>query len=92
MANHKSAKKRIVRNAKRAVINHSRMSRIRTYVKQVEQAIEAGDSAAATAALRVAQPELHRGVSKGVLHRNTAARKLSRLTSRIRKIEGAAAA
>ena len=86
MAHHKSAKKRIRRNARRAEINRSRISRIRTFVKTVEQAISAGDKPAAEAAFRAAQPELHRGVNKGVLHRNTAARKLSRLSARIKAI------
>ncbi len=84
MANHKSAKKRIRRNANRALINGARISRIRTFVKKVEAAIAAGDPAAAREALRVAQPELQRGVSRGVLHRNTASRKISRLSSRIK--------
>ena len=86
MANHKSAKKRIIRNAKRASINGARIGRIRTFVKKVELAIESGDVAAAKAALRAAQPELHRGVSKGVLHKNTASRKVSRLAARIKAL------
>lgn len=86
MAHHKSAKKRIRRNARRAEINRSRISRIRTFVKKVELAISSGDKPAAETALRAAQPELHRGVNKGVLHRNTAARKLSRLSARIKAI------
>jgi small subunit ribosomal protein S20 len=86
MAHHKSAKKRIRRNARRAEINRSRVSRIRTFVKKVELAITTGDKPAAETALRAAQPELHRGVNKGVLHRNTAARKLSRLSARIKAI------
>ena len=84
MANHKSAKKRIRRNARRAVCNGARVSRIRTFLKKVELAIASGDPASARAAYRSAQPELHRGVGKGVLHRNTAARKLSRLSTRIK--------
>ncbi len=86
MAHHKSAKKRIRRNARRAEINGSRISRVRTFVKKVELAITGGDKAAAQAALRAAQPELHRGVNKGVLHQNTAARKLSRLSARIKAL------
>jgi small subunit ribosomal protein S20 len=86
MANHKSAKKRIRRNANRALINGARISRIRTFVKKVEAAIAAGDPTAAREALRVAQPELQRGVSRGVLHRNTASRKISRLSSRIKAL------
>lgn len=83
MANIKSAKKRARQTVKRTSINHMRLSRIRTSVKKVETAIAAGDKDAARAALKAAQPELHRGVTKGVLHRNTAARKLSRLSARI---------
>ena len=84
MANLKSAKKRIRRNAHRASINGSRIHRIRRFVKRVELAINSGDQEAARAAFQVAQPEVHRGVTKGVLHRNTAARKLSRLSGRIK--------
>ncbi|MBV9932228.1 MAG: 30S ribosomal protein S20 [Alphaproteobacteria bacterium] len=83
MANTPQAKKRIRRNDRRATINRNRVSRIRTFVKQVEAAIEAGDKALATAAIANVQPELARGVAKGVLHKNTAARKFSRLTRRI---------
>ncbi len=83
MANTPQAKKRIRRNARRTEINRNRVSRIRTFVKQVEAAIEAGDKATALAAISKVQPELARGVSKGVLHKNTAARKFSRLTRRI---------
>jgi len=82
MANHKSAKKRIRRNANRAEINKSRISRIRTFVKRVESAIASGDKDTAQTALKEAQPELMRGVSKGVLHKNTASRKMSRLSAR----------
>jgi small subunit ribosomal protein S20 len=83
MANTPQAKKRIRRNQRRTDINRTRLSRIRTYVKQVEAAIEAGDKAQALAAIQKVQPELARGVSKGVLHKNMAARKFSRLTRRI---------
>ena len=83
MANTPQARKRIRRNARRAEINGSRMSRIRTFVKKVESAIEGGDKKAAAAALQEAQPELARGVAKGVLHKNTAARKMSRLSKRV---------
>jgi small subunit ribosomal protein S20 len=83
MANTPQAKKRIRRNQRRTEINRTRVSRIRTFVKQVEAAIEAGDKATALAAISKVQPELARGVSKGVLHKNTAARKFSRLTRRI---------
>ncbi|NBB84272.1 MAG: 30S ribosomal protein S20 [Alphaproteobacteria bacterium] len=83
MANHKSSKKRILRNAKREEINHARITRIRTFCKRVELAIRSGDKTAAADALKNAQPEIHRGVTKGVLHRNTAARKISRYSHRI---------
>lgn len=83
MANNASAKKRIRQTVKRTAINRTRVSRIRTFVKKVELAIASGDKAAAQAALQAAQPELHRGVTKGVLHRNTVARKLSRLSRRV---------
>jgi len=83
MANTPQARKRIRRNARRAEINGSRMSRIRTFVKKVEAAIEGGDKEAAQNALRAAQPELARGVARGVLHKNTASRKMSRLSKRV---------
>ena len=83
MANTPQAKKRIRRNEKRAEINGARMSRIRTFVKKVELACADGDKTAAAEALKAAQPELARGVARGVLHKNTAARKLSRLTKRV---------
>lgn len=86
MAHHQSAKKRIRRNARREVVNGARVGRIRTYVKKVEAAIGSGDKAAAQAALKAAQPELHRGVTKGVLHKNTASRKLSRLSARVKAL------
>jgi small subunit ribosomal protein S20 len=83
MANTPQARKRIRRNDRRADINKSRVSRIRTFVKGVEAAIAGGKKDEAAAALKAAQPELMRGVSKGVLHKNTVARKLSRLSKRI---------
>lgn len=86
MANTPQAKKRIRRNARRTEVNGARVSRIRTFVKKVESAIEAGDKAAATEALAAAQPELARGVSKGVLHKNTASRKFGRLTKAVGSI------
>jgi small subunit ribosomal protein S20 len=84
MAHHLSAKKRIRRNEKRRVINHARIARVRTFVKRVESAIASGDRNAASAAFKLAQPEMHRGVTRGVLHKNTVARKLSRLSRRIK--------
>jgi small subunit ribosomal protein S20 len=83
MANTPQAKKRIRRNDRRAEINGARVSRIRTQVKKVESALAAGDKAAATTALAAVQPELARGVAKGVLHKNTASRKFSRLNKRL---------
>jgi small subunit ribosomal protein S20 len=83
MANTPQARKRIRRNDRRAEINTNRVSRIRTFIKKVESALAGGDKDAASAALKEAQPELARGVARGVLHKNTAARKLSRLTKRV---------
>ncbi len=83
MANTPQAKKRIRRNDRRAEINGARVSRIRTFVKAVETAIASGDKAEAQAAIQRVQPELMRGVAKGVVHKNTASRKISRLTKRI---------
>ena len=83
MANTPQARKRIRRNQKRTEINGSRVSRIRGFVKRVEAAIATGDKAAAAEALSAAQPELARGVARGVVHNNTASRKLSRLTRRV---------
>ena len=83
MANTPQAKKRIRRNAKRAEINGARVSRIRTFVKAVESALDAGDKKAAAEALKQAQPEMARGVARGVIHKNTASRKFSRLTKRV---------
>ncbi len=83
MANTPQAKKRIRRNANRAEINGARVSRIRTFVKAVESALDAGDKKAAAEALKQAQPEMARGVARGVIHKNTASRKFSRLTKRV---------
>ena len=83
MANTPQARKRIRRNERRAEINGARLSRIRTFVKKVEAAVAGGDKAAAAEALKAAQPELARGVARGVLHKNTASRKFSRLTKRL---------
>jgi small subunit ribosomal protein S20 len=83
MANTPQARKRIRRNDRRAEINGNRLGRIRTFVKKVEAALEGGDKNAASEALRAAQPELARGVARGVLHKNTASRKLSRLSKRV---------
>ena len=83
MANTPQAKKRIRRNANRATINHARISRIRTFIKAVEAAVAEGKKDDAVNALRQAQPELARGVARGVLHKNTAARRMSRLAKRV---------
>ncbi len=83
MANTPQAKKRIRRNDRRAEINGARVSRIRTQVKKVEAALASGDKDAATLALTAVQPELARGVAKGVLHKNTASRKFSRLNKAV---------
>ena len=83
MPHHKSAEKRLRQTEKRTATNRARLSRVRTFVKKVESAISSGDKEAAQSALRVAQPELHRATTKGVLHKNTVARKLSRLAARI---------
>jgi small subunit ribosomal protein S20 len=86
MATHVSAEKRIRQTARRTVVNRARLSRLRTFVKKVETAIAAGDKEAARAALKEAQPELQRGAQKGVAHKNTVARKLSRLSARIKSL------
>ena len=83
MPHHKSAEKRLRQTEKRTAINRARLSRVRTFVKKVETAIQTGDKAQAQSAFQLAQPELHRATTKGVLHKNTVARKLSRLASRI---------
>ena len=83
MANTPQAKKRIRRNDRREAINHSRISRIRSFIKAVESAVAAGKKDEASQAFRQAQPELARGVARGVLHKNTASRKFSRLAKRV---------
>ncbi|UWR33515.1 30S ribosomal protein S20 [Sulfitobacter sp. W027] len=84
MANTTQSAKRARQNEKRFAINKARRSRIRTYLRKVEEAIASGDKEAATAALKAAQPELMRGVTKGVFHKNTASRKMSRLAARVK--------
>lgn len=88
MANTPSSKKRARQAVRRTAVNTARRSRIRTFLRKVEEAIASGDKAAATEALKAAQPELMRGVTKGVLHKNTAARKMSRLASRVKALGG----
>lgn len=84
MANTTQSAKRARQSETRYAINKARRSRIRTYLRKVEEALASGDQAVAAAALKAAQPELDRGVSKGVLHKNTVARKMSRLASRVK--------
>jgi small subunit ribosomal protein S20 len=86
MANSPQSKKRARQNDVRFQVNKMRRSRIRTFLRKVEEAITSGDQTAAIAALRAAQPELMRGVTKGVVHKNTAARKMSRLSARVKAI------
>jgi small subunit ribosomal protein S20 len=86
MANSPQAKKRARQNEKRAAVNKNRRSRIRTFLRKVEEAIASGDKESAVAALRAAQPELMRGVTKGIFHKNTASRKMSRLSARVKSI------
>ena len=84
VAHSRTARKRILQTAKRTELNKSRISRIRTFVRKLDDALARGDAPAATAAFAAAAPELQRGVTKGVLHRNTVARKISRLSQRVR--------
>jgi len=86
MAHHKSAKKAIRQTERRTAVNRARISRVRSFIKKVETAIESGDKKVAAEALKATQPEMHRGVRAGVLHRNTASRKLSRLSARIKSL------
>jgi len=87
MANTSSAKKATRKIARRTTINKNRRSRVRTFVRKVEEALAAGDKSAAEAAFAAAQPELARAASKGVLHRNTASRKVSRLARRVKALD-----
>ena len=86
MANTKSAKKMVRKIARRTEVNVSRRSRVRTFVRKVEEALASGDKKAATAALKAAEPEIARGVAKGVIHKNTGSRKVSRLAARVKKM------
>jgi small subunit ribosomal protein S20 len=92
MANTAQSKKRARQSEARYAVNKARRSRIRTFLRKVEEAIASGDAEVAAAALKAAQPELARGVSKGVLHKNTVSRKISRLTSRVKTVAAAAKA
>jgi small subunit ribosomal protein S20 len=87
MPNIDSAKKRARQNAKRTAVNHARKSRVRSFTRNVEEALAAGDRDAALNALKAAEPELMRGASKGVIHPNTARRKVSRLAKRAAKLQ-----
>jgi small subunit ribosomal protein S20 len=86
MANTVSAKKAVRKTERRTAVNKNRRTRVRSYVRKVEEAIASGDKAAADEALKIAQPELMRAVSKGVMHKNTVSRKISRLSSRVKAI------
>ena len=86
MANTPQARKRIRRNERRTEVNGARVSRIRTFIKKVELALEGGKQDEAAEALKAAQPEIARGVAKGVMHKNTAARKVSRLSKRVKAL------
>ena len=86
MANTKSAKKMVRKIAGRTEVNKSRKSRIRTFIRKVEEAVASGDKTAAVTALKAAEPEIMRGVTKGVLHKNTASRKVSRLAARVKGV------
>jgi small subunit ribosomal protein S20 len=91
MANTASARKRIRQTERRTLRNHARKTRMRTFVKKVEAAIAGGDQTVAAAALKAAQPEMQRAAGKGVIHRNTVARKLSRMNKRIKQLSAATA-
>lgn len=86
MANHPSARRRVRRNSRRFIVNRMRLNRIRTFLRKVEVAINGGIKVQAQAAFRVAVPELMRGVNKGIIHRNKAARKISRLSAHIKTL------
>ena len=88
MANSPQAKKRVRQTARRTEVNKARRSRVRTYIRKLEEAIVSGDASAATAALRAAEPEIMRAASKGVMHANTASRKVSRLARRVGTMAG----
>jgi small subunit ribosomal protein S20 len=91
MAHHSSAKKRIRQTVRRTAINRTRLSRIRTFIKRVERAVASGDQDAALQALRAAEPEIRRGVNKGVLKLNTASRRISRLSKKVNQVTASAA-
>ena len=86
MPNHASSEKRVRKTARRTAVNKNRKSQIRTAVRKVEEALSAGDKATAAAALKLAEPALMRGVTKGVIHKNTGSRKVSRLSARVKAL------
>jgi small subunit ribosomal protein S20 len=88
MPSHRSAEKRVRKTAKRTAANKNRRSQVRGAIRKVEEAIAAGDKKAALAALKAAEPQIMRGVSKGVIHRNTGSRKVSRLSARVKALSG----
>jgi small subunit ribosomal protein S20 len=88
MPSHKSAEKRVRVTAKRTAVNKARRSQIRSAIRSVEEALAAGDKKAATEALKAAEPQIMRGVSKGVVHKNTGSRKVSRLSARLKALKG----
>jgi small subunit ribosomal protein S20 len=88
MPSHVSAEKRVRQTARRTAVNKNRKSQIRTAVRKVEEALSSGDMQSASAALKAAEPQIMRGVTKGVIHKNTASRKVSRLAARVKKLKG----
>lgn len=88
MPSHRSAEKRVRVTAKRTAVNKARRSQIRSAIRSVEEALAAGDKKAATEALKAAEPQIMRGVSKGVIHKNTGSRKVSRLSARLKSLKG----
>jgi small subunit ribosomal protein S20 len=88
MPSHRSAEKRVRNTAKRTAINKARRSQVRSAIRSVEEALASGDKVAATAALKAAEPQIMRGVSKGVIHKNTGSRKVSRLAARLKALKG----
>tara|TARA_A100001011_G_scaffold378960_1_gene444374 strand:- start:2641 stop:2907 length:267 start_codon:yes stop_codon:yes gene_type:complete len=86
MANTPSAKKRVRQLARKTEVNKARRSRIKTFIKNVEESVSLGDLSTATAALKRAQPEIQRGVTKGIFHKNAASRKISRLSKRVKSL------
>jgi small subunit ribosomal protein S20 len=88
MPSHRSAEKRVRVTAKRTAVNKARRSQIRSAIRSVEEALAAGDKKAAAEALKAAEPQIMRGVSKGVVHKNTGSRKVSRLSARLKALKG----